>query len=405
MLRSHAVRGGWVRALNALALGVFFSVLFAPARAAAYPWMIRHGYSACAPCHTDPSGAGPLTEYGRMIGDTVMTMKLGKQSEEPSPEAGFLFGLVQTPDWLALGGDVREALLRVKVPGAPLISQTLLMQADLEATVTSGRFVASVTGGYAHGGALGAAITRGTTDNLVSRQHWLGYYLDADSTLLVRAGRLNLPFGIRSIEHTLWARALTQTDINDKQQYGLALAWTAGPLRGELMAIAGNLQLRPDAYRERGYSTYVEATPATGLELGVSSLITHAELSTSSFKETWRQAHGLLVRYATPWEPLVLLSEWDYVFTSARGVPRSKGIVGYAQADIEATQGVHFVFTGEAQNVGTDGPPPSWGAWLSYAWFVLPHADIRLDGIYQSLGSQFGRTPVYTLLLQGHVYL
>jgi len=405
MLRSHAARRGWVRALHTLALGLFLSVLFAPARAAAYPWMIRHGYSGCAPCHTDPSGAGPLTEYGRMIGDTVMTTKLGKQSDEPSTEAGFLFGVVRPPDWLALGGDVREALLRVKVPGAPLTSQTILMQADLEATITSDRFVASATGGYAHDGALGAAVTRGTTDNFVSRQHWLGYYLDADSTLLVRAGRLNLPFGIRSIEHNLWARALTQTDINDTQQYGLALGWTAGPLRGELMAIAGNFQLRPDVYRERGYSTYIEATVATGLELGASSLITHRELSPSSFKETWRQAHGVLARYATPWEPLVLLSEWDYVLTSARDQPRSKGMVGYTQADVEVAQGVHFIITGEAQNVGTDGPPPSWGGWLSYAWFLLPHADVRIDGIYQSLGSQFGRVPVYATLLQGHVYL
>ena len=28
--------------------------LFAPAGAEAYPWMIRHGYTNCASCHTDP---------------------------------------------------------------------------------------------------------------------------------------------------------------------------------------------------------------------------------------------------------------------------------------------------------------------------------------------------------------
>jgi hypothetical protein len=405
MLRHRTSEKTLVCAFRALTIGLTLWVLLAPSRANAYPWMIRHGYTACAPCHTDPSGAGPLTEYGRIVGGTVMTTRVGKESDEPSPMSGFLFGLVRPPEWLALGGDFREALLREKVPGTAMIRQTILMQADLEATITSGRFVASATGGYAHDGALGAAVTRGPTDNFVSRQQWLGYYLNEDSTLLLRAGRMNLPFGIRSIEHNLWARALTQTDINDKQQYGAAFAWSAGPLRGELMAIAGNLQLRPDVYRERGYSTYVEAALGAGLVLGASSLVTHRQLDPSSLKETWRQAHGVLVRYATPWQPLVVLSEWDYTLVSARDELHSKGFVGYAQADLEAAQGVHFLVTAEAQNVGVNGPPSSWGTWLSYAWFLLPHTDLRLDGIYQSLGSQYGRVPVYTLLLQGHVYL
>jgi hypothetical protein len=394
-------------ALRALGIALVSFVLFTPARAQAYPWMIRHGYAACAPCHSDPSGAGPLTQYGRIVGDTVLTTKLGRasESEEPSSAAGFLFGLAQPPEWLALGGDVREALLRVKVPGAPLIRQTILMQADLEATISSGRFLASATVGYAPVGALGAAVTRGSTDNLVSRQDWLGYYIDDNSSLLLRAGRMNLPFGIRSIEHTLWARALTGTDINDKQQCGAAFAWTVGALRGEFMAIAGNFQLRPDAYRERGYSAYVEAAPTSGLAFGASSLVTHRELDPTSFKQTWRQAHGIHARYATPWQPLVLLSEWDYTILSARDELRSKGVVGYAQADLEIAQGVHFILTGEAQNVGVHNPPASFSTWLSYAWFCLPHTDLRIDGIYQSLGSDFGRVPVYTMLLQGHVYL
>jgi hypothetical protein len=392
------------RVAHALAVALGLLLLLAPARASAYPWMIRHGYAACTPCHTDPSGAGPLTEYGRAVGDTVLTAPFGKPSDD-SAKAGFLFGAVRPPAWLALGGDLRGALLRVKVPGAAEIRRTILMQADVEATVNTGHFVASVTAGYAHEGALYASLTRGAKDNLVSRQHWVGYYLDQDSTLLLRVGRLNLPFGIRAIEHTLWARALTSTNIDDQQQFGAALAWSAGALRGELMAIGGNFQLRPDAYRERGYSTYVEAAATTSLALGVSSLITHRDRDLSSLKETWRQAHGVSARYTTPWNPLVLLSEWDYVISSTRGEFWKKGIVGYAQADLEAAQGVHFMVTGEEQSVGVHGPPPSWGLWLTYNWFLLPHSDLRLDGVYQSLGSDFGRISAYTLLLQGHVYL
>jgi hypothetical protein len=101
----------------------------------------------------------------------------------------------------------------------------------------------------------------------------------------------------------------------------------------------------------------------------------------------------------------VLLSEWDYTLTSAKDQFWRKGIVGYLQADIEAAQGVHFMITGEAQNVGVQEPPLSWGVWLTYNWFLLPHTDLRIDGIYQSFGSDYGRVPAYTLLVQGHVYL
>ena len=61
-----------------------------------------------------------------------------------------------------------------------------------------------------------------------------------ESGLMLRAGRMNLPFGIRTFEHTLWARDLSRTTINDDQQYGLAAAFTDAHWHGELMAIAGN---------------------------------------------------------------------------------------------------------------------------------------------------------------------
>lgn len=405
MFRRRALLSARSSALHVLTTALALLVLIVPARAHAYPWMIRHGYSACTPCHTDPSGSGPLTPYGRLIGDSLLAMQAVSPAREDSPSSHFLFGAIETPSWLELGGEVRGALLRVKPRGSPEVRRTILMQADLDATITAGRFVASGSAGYAHEGALNAALTRGQKDNVVSREHWFGYYLDKDSALLLRAGRMNLPFGIRNIEHTLWVRALTHTDINEQQQYGLAFAWAAGPLRGEIMAILGNYQLRPDAYRERGYSTFVEGNIAERLSLGVSSLVTHRKLDPSSFKETWRQVHGVHARYATPWEPLTVLTEWDYTLTSSRDELWRKGVVGYTQADLEAAQGVHFLITAEAHDVGVRAPPWSYGAWLTYQWFVLPHTDLRLDGIYQSLGSNFGRVPVYTLLLQGHVYL
>ena len=388
------------------ALAACLVVLLLPRPAQAYPWMIRHHYTACSACHYDPSGAGPITAYGRAVADSVIRSNGSSQdAADLPPSAAFLFGAVPTPAWLELGGDIRLMSLSQKTQGVPLTNRLIWMQLDGEATASVSHFIASGTLGYAPEGALGAVLTRGTRDNLVSRQHWLGYQVPGSAELLLRAGRMNLPFGIRNIEHTLWARKLTRTNIDDEQQYGVSAYLATGKLRAELMGIAGNLQLRPDRYRERGYSAYLELEPSDGLALGASSLITHRDLDTVTLQETWRQVHGAFGRWATPYEPLVLMTEWDYLFESSRGSSYKRGLVSYLQADWEPLQGIHVIATGEANKIGVRDRHWSYGGWLSYAWFFAPHADVRLDGIYQSLGSVGGRDGTFTVLLQGHVFL
>jgi len=359
----------------------------------------------CGACHADPSGAGPITRYARQVSGNFIPMADGSDPAKGADSVEFLFGAVKMPEWLELGGNVRVLSLSQKSPGVPLTKRLIWMQLDGEATVNVSNFVASGTLGYAPEGALGATLMRGTQDNLVSRQHWLGYRPSETSELMFRAGRMNLPFGIRSLEHTLWTRKLTRTNINDEQQYGVSAYFGAGPLRGELMGIVGNLQLRPDLYRERGYSVYLEAETFDGLALGVSSLVTHRKLDTVTLKETWRQVHGGFGRWATPLKSLVLLGECDYLFESSRDSYYRRGVVSYMQADWELLQGIHVLATGEVNHIGVRKRYWSYAGWLSYAWFLAPHADVRLDGIYQSLGSAVGKAGVYTVLLQGHVNL
>ncbi len=385
---------------------IILAVLLFTGSAQAYPWMIRHHYSSCGACHYDPSGAGAVTPYGRAVADAVI--RSGGNTEEQgldlAPRAAFLFGAVPTPPWLELGGDARLMQLASKTDGVKLMSRRIWMQLDASATVSAGGFVASGVLGFAPEGALGAALTRGTENNLTSRQHWLGYQLGA-ADLLIRAGRMNLPFGVRNIEHNSWTRKLTRTTINDDQQYGASVYFGTGSVRGEVMGIVGNLQLRPDRYRERGYSAYLAVQATDGLELGVSSLITHRDLDTTTFAETWHQVHGVFTRWATPYEPLVLLGEWDYVMDSSRGRFRKQGHVGFLQADWEPFQGSHFIATGELNRIGAVNRYWSYAGWLSYNWFFGPHCDLRLDGIYQALGGPADAAGAFTVLLQGHVFL
>jgi hypothetical protein len=233
--------------------------------------------------------------------------------------------------------------------------------------------------------ARAAQITTGQGDqfNLISRNHWVGY--DITDAVLVRAGRINLPFGMRIPEHTMWVRDATNTDRESDQQHGVGIVYAKGQWRGELMGIAGNYQIGPDDYRERGYSLYAEYVVKPGLAIGVSSLVTRAGRNRlrPDEKNFVRQAHGATARVA-PNREFALLAEVDLLASNGTN---TVGHAAMAQADYEPVSGLHFLGTLESQDRGrVDGTSavlgqgqPMFGGWLSVNWFFLTHLDFRLD--------------------------
>jgi hypothetical protein len=364
----------------------------------AYPWMIRHEYAGCATCHVDPSGGGVLTQYGAAQGDLLLRTRYGASADaDESPAAGFLWGAVQPPAWFLPSGSLRTLALDSKTGSAPFTRDFIIMQADLRAAV--------VTGGFRGYASIGAVSSQGSAasvaGSVVSREHWLGWAFGKDDSLLLRAGRIDLPFGVRQIEHTLFVRQATRTDLNDTQQHGVSLAYSGELLRGEVMAIAGNYQVSPDVYRERGYSAFAEIAPLPRAAFGVSSLITHAARDLYLRLSNTRQAHGVFVR-AAPVEPLVLLAEGDLIAQSATS---ATGYATMLQADVEPTQGIHFIATGENMRIGGTNSGTSWSGWLGAAWFFALHADARFDFQKQNLALGAGHINATALMLQLHVYL
>jgi hypothetical protein len=427
-------------AAPALAAAFAALVLAWTTDAQAYPWMIRHGYFGCTTCHADPSGGELLTPYGRAQGDLLLRARYGSdtvsaQASEtkgsssdfdsfdsfdsddsaskapaekpkprappaasddeagPSPSAGFLWGLVNPPEWLWLGGSYRHAFLYQRKQ-----FRTFPMQLDLFGELRFGRVRAggSLGGARVPAGspyARAAQITpnQGNDWNLISRTHWLGVDIGAEREVTVRAGRLNLPFGVRIPEHIMWVRSTTHTDRESAQQHGVAVAWNAGQVRGEIMGIAGNYQIRPDEYRERGYSGFAEILVADGLALGASSKFTIAQADryTLVHAQTAQGAHGPFARVRIA-EPVVLLTEADVLDTGRRQL----GYVGYLALDFEPVQGLHFGASGEVLDQGYadatrqaklprsagDGKP-RFGGWGTIDWFFLPDLELRLDAI------------------------
>jgi hypothetical protein len=380
--------------------------------------MISREYTGCATCHADPSGGGLLTAYGRAQGEVLLRTHYSPMAadEEPGRVKDFLFGAFALPDSLLLGGEYRAGYLHSVAQGTASIEKFLQMQADLQGQVAFDRFRVNASIGYDHNGAQAARLTTADRDNLVSRVHWLGVDLGSDNTFLLRAGRMQVPYGLRGIEHTFFIRSPTgplfgsgvRDDINAGQQHGVALSYNIEGLRGELMLIAGNYQITPDAERERGYSGYLEWAPTVHTALGVSTSITHVAREPLFQTALLRQAHGLFGR-VSPVRALTLLAELDLLVNSqpSSGSTAYSG-AGYAamlQADLEPLQGLHFILTGECTEPPYTGTSTSYGGWASVAWFFAPHADLRLDAIQQSLAVGPQSFSATSVLGQLHVYL
>jgi len=500
-------RRGWAsRALpHLLALTIGLVVLSFSPRAHAYTWMIKHGYSNCGACHSDPSGGELLTVYGRAMSEAFLSSKFGgdsessaeswerrqmarfgkaasaklakpakpdadeedeaeeeeaeesaddakkpaakgdeedagnaeegegeesseaaapaSETEEPASERSFadpFFGLFGLPEAILLGGSVRLATIyndeadtkirpfpmQLDLYGELRVSQSFRGQASIG--------VSKVKAGSPHGRAAQITTNQGDGYRLISRTHWLAFDFGGGNHT-IRAGRMNLPYGVRIPEHTMWVRERTETDRESDQQHGLSLAMNFEKVRFELMGIAGNYQSSPDEFRERGYSGYLEMMIGDRAAFGLSSLVTYAKndrLSPSDNRSTTRQAHGAFFRTGIG-EMLAVLGEVDLVTRSRKEL----GYTGFLQLDFEFAQGLHLLGTVEAANTNFPSNPRTvvgtafveqerlpgtgerqMGYWAGAQWFFAPHFDVRVDAMFRQ------EEPMQ-ILGQLHVYL
>jgi hypothetical protein len=341
-------------------------------------------------------------------------------AKEPSP--GILWGLWTPPDALLLGGSYRNlSVIRPSEAGAEY-AFIPAMQADLYGQLHLGifRVGGSVGLGRSRPGSSNGRLAQVTTNengyNLLARSYYIGF--DIGQNWLLRGGRLNQPFGLRIPEHNAWVREATRTDRESDQQHGVAISYVSEKLRGELQAIAGNYQMGPDQFRERGYSMFLEGIAGSSFAAGVSSKVTFANwdlyerviLPTASGgsavmpeTDTVRQAHGIFGRWA-PAKPLVLMAEVDALFR----VNADAGYVAFGQVDYEPVTGLHFLLTGEIMDQGryiTSTSPsapgrgePKFGGWLSADWFFFKQMEMRVDALLR-------QDEPFTLLAQLHLYL
>jgi hypothetical protein len=407
-----------VRTLATLAV-VFFSITLWPGRADAYPWMIRHEYNNCIACHVDPSGGGLLTPYGRGQSQVLLSTKYSNEEVNPGKFI-FFAGFAELPNSVNLGAWFRTGYIKRQNDKPGGADNLVAMRYDFQGQVTVDKVkfnlslgltprdeaapytqLAWITRRQGPLGPDGPIVPKEV--QVVSREHWIGY--DVSDAIMLRAGRINVPFGLRNFEHNSWVRSSTQTDYNTGQQHGVTASYGDEHVRGEVMAILGNYQIAPDDYRQRGYAGYVEFAVGQYQAIGFSSLMTYQALDAGKAVSVFRQAHGPYTRY-TITKPVVLLAELDITSNSYKDLPTYVGWTGFAQLDIEPIQGIHILGTGEFLRNGVDkysNESTNYGLWGGLWWFPVPHLDVRFD-VIRRFGPDISPATT-TLLAQLHVYL
>ena len=232
--------------------------------------------------------------------------------------------------------------LHVAPRGAPALDQLVWMQADLDGQWSLDRIHVNSSIGYVPEGDLPAALTHSPDHNVISRVHWIGVDLDSDQQWMLRAGRINLPFGIRSVEHTLWVRVDTRTDTDATQEDGVALAFNGSRWRARYSGSTGTSFSRRRPTANVAMPPTSSMRPLQTLRLAwIASSRTPTAMS--SYKPSSRQAHGVFLRWA-PARPVVLSTEWALTVSSqpptvAAGATQIIGTAGMLSADVEPVQG------------------------------------------------------------------
>jgi hypothetical protein len=355
--------------------------------------MIKYGFSKCSTCHTDPTGGETLNQLGRLQSQQLLSFGAAEADAELASSSRFLFGALEEPGSLRLGGSYRHMLLYTAADGQTAAElRNFPMQADVYGSARFGDLMLGLSLGVARGiegtaHVRGAQINQETGDGWIalSRSHYIGLWLEAQT--LLRVGRLNLPFGVRVPEHVLWAREATRTDRESDQQHGASLTYSGGSLRADAMFIIGNFQVNPDRFRERGFCVSFEYLFAPTVAVGVSGLLTRAEDDRLTREQrAIRYAQGLNTRLGLS-RKLSVLGEADVIKEKGR----SFGYVGFVQPDYEPIQGFHVMLTGEVLNPGqlqldddiaqqaADSVTTRYGLWGSLMWYFATHFDLRVD--------------------------
>ncbi len=248
-----------------------FGLLFFAAKVTAYPNFISFGYQSCLSCHYNPFGAGPLTDYGRVVASSAISERLfwpsSTTDEEIGNKAGFFFA-PDPIDWLRPSLSYRTLNLTRNLgeSGAKRMAVPMDTSASLVGKfLNDDKLTVVVQGGIA-----------GEQERLLSpsgkayttRQHYVGLRINKEFGLY--AGLMDKVFGLRVPDHIAFSRLKSQNTQYD-QTHGVLLHYLGKQVEIGLHPFVGNLSLPPEA-QLKGVSSQLEVSLGEKMRVGASYL-------------------------------------------------------------------------------------------------------------------------------------
>jgi hypothetical protein len=343
-------------------LGVFVLLpclfLFAAVskQASAFPEMVRHGYTNCTSCHMSPNGGGILNPYGRTLSEQALS------GWSQDGEGNFLWSAFKMPDWLNIGGDFR---------GMGMVNNTFAwedvkafpMQADMEGSVSVGRFDAVASVGYQAGQNV---PDPSMTDNILSRRHYLTFH--ATDNIAIRAGKFYAAYGINMPDHSIWVRQLFGFD-QDQETYNVEGSYIADKFDVFATAIFGR-PYEPQLTIDSGAAVRASVTMAETYKVGLGYY----------YGTNPTETHHLAGPFAIlGFSPKVFASvEWDFQRAFPVASNAQFGWVDYLRLNYEFYKGVIAYATQELQQLDAsslDSFQQRYGAGIDF--FPRPHFEIQ----------------------------
>ncbi len=274
-------------------------LLILPSVAWSYPNFISYHYTSCITCHYNPMGNGPLTDYGRAVGATVISDRVLRDKttsdDAIGKTSGFLF-MENKNDWFRPSFDYRGLTLKTNYDELNEENDYIHMMADANIVLRLGpkankdKFIFSYTLGYAP---TPRALKDNTTiekeDNFRSREHYFGWRTSPKWGLYV--GLMDKAFGIRVPDHNAFSRSNTGLSMND-QSHGMLVHYTTPAFEYAIHAFMGNLA-QEATVRQTGGSGTFEWTASEKTRVGASLLSSQSDfLKQSNYAVHMRSAFG-----------------------------------------------------------------------------------------------------------------
>jgi hypothetical protein len=284
--------------------------------ALAFPEMVRKGYQSCVTCHVSPSGGGVLTDYGREIFKDVLST-WSRENEHQ-----LLHGLVNQPEFLKIGGDIRRVQSYVNTP-ASKTGRWFLMQANVEAALVVDRYTLAASADYD----IQNPDVRGD-DKWTSLKHYL--MVQVNDYVSLRAGKFQKNFGLGIPDHTTQIRRGIGFD-EGSETYNAELNYIAEKYSYSVTYVGG----RPDdddVVSDKGIAF------GGSYYLGTSNRIGGSFFQGTSSEDTSKRIYGpnWALSYDKTW---YWLGEADLVQIKPKGSEDSSGFVTYNRIGYELFKG------------------------------------------------------------------